>query len=73
MKLFVYIWSLAYIEVPMLCEKLRKREEALATTEWALLVAGVSALAIAVVAVVRTQTEGATDAIQTGVNTSTSF
>ena len=69
MRLAVWIWSVAYLDVPVLYEKLRTREEALATTEWALLVAGVSALAIAVVAVVRSQTKTATDGISTGVNT----
>lgn len=73
MKLSTRIWSIAYIDVPILYEKLRKREEALATTEWALLVAGVSALAIAVVAVVRNQTDTATTSIQTGVNVDTSL
>ena len=69
MRLSVFIWQLAYMEVPQILQKLRSREEALATTEWALLVAGVSALAIAVVAVVRTQTGNATDSIKTTVNT----
>ncbi len=73
MNLTVQIWMLVYVDLPVLCGKLRRREEALATTEWALLVAGVAALAIAVVAVVRSQTNEATGKIQTGVNTSNSL
>ena len=73
MQLAVQIWMLVNIDLPILVKKLRNREEALATTEWALLVAGVAALAIAVVAVVRTQTKGATDSIKSTVNTSQSL
>ena len=50
--------------------KLRNRDQALTTTEWALLVAGAAAIAIAVVAVVRDRTKTATDKIGTTVNTS---
>ncbi len=70
MNLIVYIWMLAYMDLPIIWNKLRRREEALATTEWALLVAGVAALAIAVVAVVRSQTNEATRQIKTSVDTS---
>lgn len=48
--------------------KLRTRNEALTTTEWALLVAGAAAIAIAVVAVVRRETTSAVDKIDVGVN-----
>jgi len=54
-------------------EKLIRRQEALTTTEWALLVAGAAAIAIAVVAVVRSNTKTATDNIKTDVNTVQSF
>lgn len=50
--------------------KLRNRDEALTTTEWALLVAGAAAIAIAVVAVVRRETGEAVNKIDTTVNTS---
>lgn len=50
--------------------KLRNRNEALTTTEWALLVAGAAAIAIAVVAVVRNRTSDAVNRIGTTVNTS---
>ena len=50
--------------------KLRERDEALTTTEWALLVAGAAAIAIAVVAVVRRETGDAVNKIDTGVNVS---
>ena len=50
--------------------KLRKRDEALTTTEWALLVAGAAAIAIAVVAVVRRETGDAVKQIDTKVDTS---
>ncbi len=60
---------LIVLDVPVLWKKLRSKDEALATTEWALLVAGVAALAIAVVAIVRTQTSNATGKISTNVNT----
>ena len=50
--------------------KLRNRDEALTTTEWALLVAGAAAIAIAVVAVVRRETGDAVNRIDTGVDTS---
>ncbi len=73
LKLAVQIWTVAHIDVPRLIGKIRNREEALATTEWALLVAGVAALAIATVAVIRTQTGAATKKITTGVDTGTSF
>lgn len=50
--------------------KLRNRDQALTTTEWALLVAGAAAIAIAVVAVVRRETGEAVNKIDTTVNTS---
>ena len=50
--------------------KLRKRDEALTTTEWALLVAGAAAIAIAVVAVVRRETGDAVNRIKTEVDVS---
>ena len=50
--------------------KLRNRDEALTTTEWALLVAGAAAIAIAVVAVVRRETGDAVKQIDTKVDTS---
>ena len=50
--------------------KLCNRNEALTTTEWALLVAGAAAIAIAVVAVVRRETGDAVNRIDTGVDTS---
>ena len=53
--------------------KLRSRNEALTTTEWALLVAGAAAIAIAVVGVVRTQTNTAANKIQTGVDIGTTL
>lgn len=51
--------------------KLRNRNEALTTTEWALLVAGAAAIAIAVVAVVRRETGEAVKKIDVDVDTST--
>ena len=53
--------------------KLRHRNEALTTTEWALLVAGAAAIAIAVVGVVRAQTGDTVKKIPTGVNVGTSL
>ena len=50
--------------------KLRERDEALTTTEWALLVAGAAAIAIAVVAVVRRETGDAVNRIKTEVDVS---
>ena len=50
--------------------KLRNRKEALTTTEWALLVAGAAAIAIAVVAVVRRETGDAVKQIDVQVDTS---
>lgn len=50
--------------------KLHNRDEALTTTEWALLVAGAAAIAIAVVAVVRRETGDAVKQIDTKVDTS---
>ena len=50
--------------------KLRNRDEALTTTEWALLVAGAAAIAIAVVAVVRRETGDAVNRIKTEVDVS---
>ena len=54
-------------------QKLRGRNEALTTTEWALLVAGAAAIAIAVVGVVRAQTGDTVKKIPTGVNVVTSL
>lgn len=54
-------------------EKLFRRQEALTTTEWALLVAGAAAIAIAVVAVVRGNTDKAAEKIKVGVDTSPTF
>ena len=53
--------------------KLRNRNEALTTTEWALLAAGAAAIAIAVVAVVRNRTSDAVHKIGTNVKTATTF
>lgn len=50
--------------------KLRNRDQALTTTEWALLVAGAAAIAIAVVAVVRRETGDAVNRIKTDVDIS---
>lgn len=50
-----------------LMELARQRDErGLTTTEWALLVAGVAAIAIAVVAIVRSTTEDIANNIPTG-------
>lgn len=51
--------------------KLRDDERGLTTTEWALLVAGVAALAIVVVSVVRNLTSGVANDIQTDVEVGT--
>lgn len=51
--------------------KLRGDERGLTTTEWALLVAGVAALAIVVVSVVRNLTSEAANKISTDVNVGT--
>ena len=48
--------------------KLRSDERGLTTTEWALLVAGVAALAIVVVSVVRNLTSETANKISTDVN-----
>ena len=53
--------------------KLRNRDEALTTTEWALLVAGAAAIAIAVVAVVRRETGDAVNRINVDVDTDTTL
>lgn len=53
--------------------KLRNRDEALTTTEWALLAAGAAAIAIAVVAVVRNRTDDAVHKIGTNVKTTPTF
>lgn len=53
--------------------KLRNRDQALTTTEWALLVAGAAAIAIAVVAVVRRETGDAVKKINVNVDTSTTL
>ena len=71
MRLSVEVWMWMTVDVPNIIHKLKTREEGLATTEWALLVAGVAALAIAVVATVRSQTNEATSKIQTNVHTGT--
>lgn len=52
-------------------EKLRDDARGLTTTEWALLVAGVAALAIVVVSVVRNLTSEVTEKIPTNVNVDT--
>ena len=52
-------------------EKLRGDERGLTTTEWALLVAGVAALAIVVVSVVRNLTSETANRIPTDVNVNT--
>ena len=52
-------------------EKLRDDERGLTTTEWALLVAGVAALAIVVVSVVRNLTSETANRIPTDVNVKT--
>lgn len=52
-------------------EKLRDDERGLTTTEWALLVAGVAALAIVVVSVVRNLTSETANKIPTDVNVGT--
>ena len=51
--------------------KLRRNEQALTSTEWALLVAGAAAIAIAVVAVVRGATTDAIDRVPTNVEVDT--
>ena len=51
--------------------KLRDDEQGLTTTEWALLVAGVAALAIVVVSVVRNLTSDVANEIPTDVNVGT--
>ena len=51
--------------------KLRDDDRGLTTTEWALLVAGVAALAIVVVSVVRNLTSDVTGKIPTDVNVNT--
>ena len=51
--------------------KLRDDERGLTTTEWALLVAGVAALAIVVVSVVRNLTSDVAGDIPTNVNVGT--
>lgn len=51
--------------------KLRDDERGLTTTEWALLVAGVAALAIVVVSVVRNLTSETAAKIPTNVNVNT--
>ena len=52
-------------------EKMRDDERGLTTTEWALLVAGVAALAIVVVSVVRNLTSETANKISTDVNVGT--
>ncbi len=51
--------------------KMRDDQQGLTTTEWALLVAGVAALAIVVVAVVRSLTADVTKKIPDNVNVGT--
>ena len=53
--------------------KLRHNKQALTSTEWALLVAGAAAIAIAVVAVVRNTTSDAIDRVPTDVNIERQF
>ncbi len=76
LTLSLSLWSLAFSlagQTRRAASKLRHDRRALTTTEWALLVAGAAAIAIAVVAVVRNQTKAATDSIEVDVNTSQSF
>jgi len=54
-----------------ICRKLRSDERGLTTTEWALLVAGVAALAIVVVSVVRNLTSETANKIPVNVNVDT--
>ena len=65
----IYLWvTLTALDMHM---KLRNDERGLTTTEWALLVAGVAALAIVVVAVVRSFTSDVTKKIPDNVNVGT--
>lgn len=76
LTLSISLWSLANSladRTHRAASKLRHDRQALTTTEWALLVAGAAAIAIAVVAVVRTQTNKATNSIETDLGTATSF
>ena len=65
----IYLW--VTITAQDLRMKLRNDERGLTTTEWALLVAGVAALAIVVVAVVRSFTADVTKKIPDNVNVGT--
>jgi len=58
-------WTWCMLETSRLREKLQRDENGLTTTEWALLVAGVAALAIVVVAVVRNLTSDVANTIPT--------
>ena len=63
------IATMAWLWATARSDQLRRRscdERALTTTEWALLVAGVAAIAIAVVAIVRATTEDIANSIPTG-------
>ena len=65
----VWVWiTLAVLDVRV---RLRDDERGLTTTEWALLVAGVAALAIVVVAVVRNLTADVTKKIPDNVDVNT--
>lgn len=65
----IYLWvTLTALDMHT---KLRNDERGLTTTEWALLVAGVAALAIIVVAVVRSFTADVTKKIPDNVNVGT--
>lgn len=59
--------------VQQIQQTLREDERGLTSTEWALLVAGAAAMAIAVVAAVRAATSTSTGKIKGGVNVNTTF
>ena len=69
MSIRSWIWLTA--TVSSIRAKLRDDERGLTTTEWALLVAGVAALAIVVVSVVRNLTSEVASEIPTDVNVET--
>ncbi len=64
-------WIWLTITASDIKEKLRHDQRGLTTTEWALLVAGVAALAIVVVSVVRNLTSGVASKIPHEVNVNT--
>ena len=69
MSIRSWIWLTA--TVSSIRAKLRDDERGLTTTEWALLVAGVAALAIVVVSVVRNLTSETASKIPVNVNVET--